>query len=49
MEKVVPPSAYEDLIRLIHDRFDGMSKTCQRIALFLTQKLNDVAVNSVRP
>lgn len=47
MEKVVPPGAYEDLIRLIHDRFDGMSKTYQRIALFLTQNPNDVAVSSV--
>jgi DNA-binding MurR/RpiR family transcriptional regulator len=47
MDKIVPPNDYEDLIRLIHDRFDGMSKTYQRIALFLTQNPNDVAVNSV--
>ena len=31
---------------MIHDRFDGMRKTCQQIALFLTQNPNDVAVNS---
>ena len=31
---------------MIHDRFDGMRKTCQWIALFLTQNPNDVAVNS---
>jgi DNA-binding MurR/RpiR family transcriptional regulator len=47
MDQIVPPNDYEDLIRLIHDRFEGMSKTYQRIALFLTQNPNDVAVNSV--
>ncbi len=47
MDKIIPPNDYEDLIRLIHDRFEGMSKTYQRIALFLTQNPNDVAVNSV--
>ena len=31
---------------MIHDRFEGMRKTYQRIALFLTQNPNDVAVNS---
>ncbi|WP_343082331.1 MurR/RpiR family transcriptional regulator [Ostreiculturibacter nitratireducens] len=42
-----PPRSYEDLIRLIHDRYEGMSKTYQKIALFLTQNPNDVAVLSV--
>ncbi len=42
-----PPDSYEDLIRLIHDRYDGMSKSYQRIALFLTQNPNDVAVLSI--
>ena len=46
LNKIAPPNDYEDLIRLIHDRFDGMRKTCQRIALFLTQNPHDVAVNS---
>ena len=41
------PKDYEELIRVIHDRYDGMSKTYQRIALFLTQNPNDVAVGSV--
>lgn len=42
-----PPQDYEDLIRVIHDRHDQMSKTYQRIAVYLTQNPNDVAVQSV--
>lgn len=42
-----PPKDYEDLIRLIHDRHDQMSKTYQRIAVYLTQNPNEVAVHSV--
>lgn len=41
------PVDYEELIRVIHDRHDGMSKTYQKIAVFLTQNPNDVAVQSV--
>lgn len=41
------PKSYEDLIRVIHDRYDQMSKTYQKIALYLTQNPNDVAVMSV--
>lgn len=46
-EKVEAPKDYEDLIRVIHDRYDGMSKSYQTIALYLTQNPNDVAVRSV--
>jgi DNA-binding MurR/RpiR family transcriptional regulator len=42
-----PPTEYEDLIRLIHDRYEGLSKTYQKIAVYLTQNPNDVAVLSV--
>ncbi len=42
-----PPENYEDLIRLIHDRYGRMSKTYQRISEYLTQNPNDVAVQSV--
>ena len=42
-----PPETYEDLITLIHDRYDDMSKSYQKIALYLTQNPNDVAVLSV--
>ena len=42
-----PPETYEDLIRLIHDRFENTSKSYQKIAVFLTQNPNDVAVMSV--
>ena len=41
------PSDYEDLIRVIHERHDDMSKSYQRIAVYLTQNPNDVAVLSV--
>lgn len=44
---VSPPVDYEELIRLIHDRFDQMSKTYQKIAEYLTQHPNEVAVQSV--
>ena len=27
MDKIVPPNDYEDLIRLIHDRFEGLCCT----------------------
>jgi len=42
-----PPLKYEDLIRVIHDRHSEMSKTYQKIAEYLTQNPNDVAVHSV--
>ena len=47
MPKSVTPSDYEDLIRAIHERYDEMSKSHQRIAVYLTQNPNDVAVLSV--
>lgn len=42
-----PPAEYEELVRVIHDRHDDMSKTYKKIAVFLTQNPNDVAVQSV--
>ncbi|MCA0274036.1 MAG: MurR/RpiR family transcriptional regulator [Proteobacteria bacterium] len=47
MSTVTAPANYEDLIRLIHERHDEMSKTYQRIAVYLTQNPNEVAVHSV--
>ena len=41
------PKDYEELIRVIHARYDTMSKTYQKIAVFLTQNPNEVAVRSV--
>ncbi len=41
------PEEYGALIGLIHDRFEEMSKTHQRIAVFITQNPNDVAMLSV--
>ncbi|HEY1944997.1 MAG TPA: MurR/RpiR family transcriptional regulator [Roseiarcus sp.] len=47
MPQSKPPSNYEELIRTIHERYDDMSKSYQRIAVYLTQNPNDVAVLSV--
>lgn len=47
MKDTVPPKDYEELIRLIHDRHGAMSRTHQKIAEYLTQNPNDVAVHSV--
>ena len=46
-ESSVAPNTYEELIQLIHDRYDRMSKAYQKIAVYLTQNPNDVAVLSV--
>jgi DNA-binding MurR/RpiR family transcriptional regulator len=48
MDKPVAPVDYEELIRVIHERYDSMSKGYQTIALYLTQNPNDVAVRSVK-
>jgi DNA-binding MurR/RpiR family transcriptional regulator len=48
MLRTTTPSDYEELIRIIHDRHDNMSKSYQRIAVYLTQNPNDVAVLSVQ-
>jgi DNA-binding MurR/RpiR family transcriptional regulator len=47
MGDYAPPANYEDLIRLIHERHDDMSKSYQKIAVFLTQNPNEVAVHSL--
>jgi len=41
------PKDYEELIRAIHERYEDMNKSYQRIAVYLTQNPNDVAVNSM--
>jgi len=42
------PSDYEELIRTIHERHGDMSSSYQRIAVYLTQNPNDVAMLSVQ-
>ena len=42
-----PPESYEELIRVIHDKFDVLSPTNQRIAVFITQNPNDIGVSSI--
>lgn len=46
-ERREAPRDYEELIRVIHERYETMSKGYQAIALYLTQNPNDVAVRSV--
>lgn len=41
------PTDYEELIRVIHEQYDGMSKTYQKCAVYITENPNDVAVKSV--
>lgn len=41
------PETFEGLITRIHAQYDGLSKTNQQIAVYLTQNPNDVAMNSV--
>ncbi|MCV9967823.1 MurR/RpiR family transcriptional regulator [Pararhizobium sp. BT-229] len=47
MAEIEPPRDYEELIRLVHERFEDMSKSYQKISVYLTQNPNDVAVLSV--
>ncbi|HTW25794.1 MAG TPA: MurR/RpiR family transcriptional regulator [Acetobacteraceae bacterium] len=47
MTKHKRPDTYEALIRVIHGRYEEMSKSYQAIAVYLTQNPNDVAVLSV--
>ena len=47
MHETKTPAGYEELIRLIHDSYAEMSNAYQKIALYLTQNPNEVAVYSV--
>ena len=41
------PRDYETLIQLIHERYQSMSRSHQRISVYLTQNPNEIAVHSV--
>lgn len=41
------PKDFETLVQLIHERFDRMSNSHQKISIYLTQNPNEVAVHSV--
>src|ERR1700736_5700758 len=47
MQRTKAPAGYEELIRVIHDSYTDMSNAYQKIALYLTQNPNEVAVHSV--
>ncbi len=44
MKRQEPPQTYEALIRIIHERYEEMSNSYQKIAVYLTQNPNEVAV-----
>ncbi|MEP3276660.1 MAG: MurR/RpiR family transcriptional regulator [Stappiaceae bacterium] len=46
-DAAIGPPNYEDLVRCIHERFDSLSKTNQRIAEYLLQHPNEAAIRSV--
>ena len=43
MAEAFPPTSCEDLIRVIHDRYDNLSKSYHKIARNLIQNPSDVA------
>lgn len=45
--KVTTPQDYEALVRLIHERFDDMSKANKKVAEFVVQHPNEMAIGSV--
>ena len=42
-----PPATHEGLTQAVQARFDGLSRSYQQIARFVTQNPNDVALHSV--
>ena len=46
-DKQPAPKDFETLVQLIHERFDRMSNSHQKISIYLTQNPNEVAVHSI--
>jgi DNA-binding MurR/RpiR family transcriptional regulator len=46
MKRQEPQQTYEALIRVVHDRYEEMSNSYQKIAVYITQNPNEVAVIS---
>lgn len=42
-----PPTDYEGFVGLIHAEYDGLSRSFQAVARYLTQNPNDVAIQSI--
>ena len=45
--KLATPTDYEALVALIHAEYEGLSRSFQTIARYLTQNPNDVAIQSI--
>ena len=42
-----PPTDYESFVGLVHAEYDGLSRSFQAVARYLTQNPNDVAIQSI--
>ncbi|MDZ5695849.1 MULTISPECIES: MurR/RpiR family transcriptional regulator [Phyllobacteriaceae] len=42
-----PPQSYEEIVAAIHDRYEKLSRGYQKIARYVTQNPNDVAMQSI--
>lgn len=45
--RTAPPTDYESFVQLIQDGYEGLSRSSQTIARYLTQNPNDVAIQSI--
>ena len=43
----MPPYDYEAFVGLVHQEYEGLSRSFQAVARFLTQNPNDVAVQPI--
>lgn len=44
---ISPPRTFEDLTRQVHDRYDRLSRSYQKVARFLIQNPNEIAILTV--
>ena len=47
LKQAKPPTDYEGFVGLVHAEYDGLSRSFQAVARFLTQNPNDVAVQPI--
>ena len=47
VKQAKPPTDYEGFVGLVHAEYDGLSRSFQAVARFLTQNPNDVAVQPI--
>lgn len=47
LKQAKPPNDYESFVELVHTEYEGLSRSFQAVARFLTQNPNDVAVQPI--